>query len=1071
MTATAGDPAATRETDYTAVMRTLEIDANAARGSVTILITPVADNKHDGDGKASNEKISIKEAEEVKIGDKKVEIDAATITLLDKPKPKDPEPTAEEQVAELASIFSDDDVADADDPITGTVDEALDDKKLPTTEEDEDGELTYTLPGLPAGLAFDDASRTLSGTPTEAGETEVTYFVIEDGDIAGSLTYTIAIEAVEEPEILLEGIASTHTSVRENGGEATITLTVTLEDAAGAGGEDVSLAIVTPTEGKAAKRDVDFDATLEGSITIAEDATSGTTTLTLTPKDNTTADGHKAFGVQATSSSGHAAQVDIGISDNESDSQGIALSVDPDEVSEGTETAVTVTASLDGKASEDDVTVAISISSSSSATRDVDYSAVFDDGAEVTIAAGDISGTATVTITAVADDDGDETIIIVGSADDLGMGSAAITLVEGMMDDDMEDGDMADDDMEDGDMADDMEDDDMMAGLHFDGEVADQAYTAGTAIADLVLPEAKGGTGAVTYRVFGLPAGLAFDDSTRTISGTPEAAGTAEVTALAEDEGGTAATLSFNITVNAALSFGDLFGAAAGKANPASDHDDGVISIVVGQELVLPLPEVTGGTPPLSYTVSGLPAGLSFDPETRTVSGAPEALTAEPVLVTYLVTDATGASKGLPILVSVVEPPLGAPANLVAEDYNGADGAGDQGGFILLTWELSEHHGSIDGYRIFRALPVLGNELVPWAMVDAVPGVETGRAIIATLDNVSTRWGIASERNGQTTFSGAKAAFVSAESIDQPYAQMAETLMASKAAAGDAPVFGSLLPEALAYAQGVTPRLNVVEGVLSHSEIIVTDEPVRAIDNIAPLAVPSLSVLDAPNDEGSRILLTWTLSPSDQLLEDVVGVYGYNIYRKTGEGEFAKVGQVDAGVASFVDETALNGVRYTYQVRPYDLDNETVSDAEQTAMAVRNIALDSEGRTLLGLFGTDNSIGFDDFFIFADSFGLTAEDAGFDPAFDLAPNAMIDFDDFFVFADNFGRNTAAAGKRVPMLAGLNADARMYLDARTAMPVVGEDFVLDVRVADFAAIKGYGLQVQYDVRASWSLSRC
>ena len=30
-----------------------------------------------------------------------------------------------------------------------------------------------------------------------------------------------------------------------------------------------------------------------------------------------------------------------------------------------------------------------------------------------------------------------------------------------------------------------------------------------------------------------------------------------------------------------------------------------------------------------------------------------------------------------------------------------------------------------------------------------------------------------------------------------------------------------------------------------------------------------------------------------------------------------------------------------------------------------------------------------------------------------------------------------------------------------MPIVGEDFVLDVRLADFVAMKGYGLQVQYD----------
>ena len=238
-------------------------------------------------------------------------------------------------------------------------------------------------------------------------------------------------------------------------------------------------------------------------------------------------------------------------------------------------------------------------------------------------------------------------------------------------------------------------------------------------------------------------------------------------------------------------------------------------------------------------------------------------------------------------------------------------------------------------------------------------------------------------------------------------------------------------------------------------------------------AVQSLRVLDAPNDQGSRIVLTWTLSPSDRLLqgvvagavgpaEPVVGVYGYNIYRRAvGEDEFVLIAQVDAGVTSFVDETALNGVRYTYQVRPYNLDNETGSDIEQTAMAVRNLAVDSEGRMIFGLFGTDNRIGFDDFFIFADTFGLTAEDAGFDPAFDLAPSAQIDFEDFFVFADNFGRSTAAAGKRVPMLAGLNADARLYLDARTALPSVGEDFVLDVRLADFAAIKGYGLQVQYE----------
>ena len=625
-------------------------------------------------------------------------------------------------------------------------------------------------------------------------------------------------------------------------------------------------------------------------------------------------------------------------------------------------------------------------------------------------------------------------------------------------------------------------------------ELADAyVYEVGQAIAPVEFPAAPAGLGTppLTYSLSPLlPAGLTFDSATRTLSGTPTAA---------------AAATSYTYTVT------DVNGSSAPWPTPISIEVQAPppIELVashlyeVGKAIapvLFPAAPIGLGTPPLTYSLSPeLPAGLTFDSATRTLSGTPTAAAeAQPYI--YTVTDVNGSSGSwpAPIIIEVVPPPIDAPDELIAEDYKGADGAGDQGGFIMLTWDLSDDHASLDGYRIFREVQVttvIGEdgglvtldepraEMIPWAMVDAVPDEQIGRAIVATLDNASAIWGIAAEADGRSstaTRAAAKAAFVQATDLNQPYALMAETLMASREAAqaGDAPVFASLLPEALAYAQGVAPRLNIVEGVLARSAITLTEEPVRAIDNIAPLAVPSLIVLDAPNDEGSRIALTWTLSPSDRLLQGVVteaigaigptsaesvaGVHGYSIYRKTGaEGEFAMIAQVDAGITSFVDETALNGVRYTYQVRPYDLDNETGSDIEQTAMAVRNVVVDSEGRAILGLFGADNRVGFDDFFILADLFGLTTEDAGFDPAFDLAPSAMIDFDDFFVFADNFGRSTAAAGKRVPMLAGLNADARMYLDARTEMPIVGEDFILDVRVADFVAVKGYGLQVQYD----------
>ncbi len=1046
------DKAAQRDTDYTAILRSLTIPAGEVKGSTTVSITPI----NGGDKKVG---LTALESPVRNADDEAVKVSTESVVL------KDADPDAEVPDPGALSFGAVDLSSTVFEYTAGT---AIDPEELPEAEGGT-GALTYAVSKLPAGLSFDAATRTISGTPTTAGSSSIVYTVI-DSDPAGAssaaMPFTIEIGAAPVPTVGFASLASTHSSVRENGEMTVITLTATLASASDID-ETVSFTIGAPSAGALAVRDVDYTAALGGVVTIAAGETQGTTTLILTPLDNAAVDGNKYLGVQV-SASGGSAQTDIKIADDETPSTTISLSVSPHTISEAAGlTEVTITATLDGKVLDEAATVSVSIDGGSVATRDVDYSALFNP--LLRIEAGSTSGSIALLIDPTADgeDEGNETITLNGAIAGLIGGSADITLSDAEV------------------VAPEPE----PTPLAFaDGaSVADVMSTAGTAIDPIELPAVLDGTGEgdVTYSVSELPAGLAFDAATRTISGTLAEVSektVVEVTYTATDGADATASLTFSITVNPMLDFGDLgalfgaFNGGAGKANPASEHDDRVIPFVFGQAVDLVLPEVSGGTPPLTYSVSGLPAGLSFDAATRTISGTPTELIVAAV-VTYTVTDGSGASNSLPFVVAVIEPPLDAPDALVAEDYKGADGAGDQGGFVLLTWDLSEHHDGIDGYRIFRELPVLNNEMVPWAMVDAVPGVQIGRAIVATLDNVATNWGIAAERGNQTTHGAAKAAFVRAADVNQPYELMAETLLASREAAqaGDAPVFASLLPEVLAFAQGVAPKLNSVEGVLESSAITMTEEPVRAIDNIAPEAVPSLRVLDAPNDEGSRIVLTWTLSPSDRLLqgvvaeaigpaatEPVVGVRGYGIYRRAaGEDEFVLVAQVDAGVASFVDATALNGVRYTYQVRPYDADNETGSELEQTALAVRNRVVDSEGRALFGLFGADNRVGFDDFFILADFFGLTAEDVGFDPAFDLAPSAAIDFDDFFVFADHFGRSTAAAGKRVPLFAGLNAEARLYVDARTALPSVGEDFVLDVRMADFVAVKGYGLQVQYD----------
>ena len=57
-------------------------------------------------------------------------------------------------------------------------------------------------------------------------------------------------------------------------------------------------------------------------------------------------------------------------------------------------------------------------------------------------------------------------------------------------------------------------------------------------------------------------------------------------------------------------------------------------------------------------------------------------------------------------------------------------------------------------------------------------------------------------------------------------------------------------------------------------------------------------------------------------------------------------------------------------------------------------------------FDGNNLVNFQDFFRFADHFGITEASPDWDPLYDLAPNGAINFQDFFVFADAFGTQCA-----------------------------------------------------------------
>ncbi len=616
------DKAAQRDTDYTAVLRPLTIPAGEVEGSTTVSITPI----NGGDKKVG---LTALESPVRNADDEAVKVSTESVVL------KDADPDAEVPDPSALS-FGDIDLSST--LFEGTVGTALDPIELPEAEGGT-GSLSYTVSSnLPAGLSFDAATRTISGTPTATttGTASLIYTVL-DSDPAGAnsaaMIVTIEIGTALPPTVEVARVASTHSSVRENGEPTIITLTATLASAS-ATDETVSFTIGAPSAGALALRDVDYTAVLGGVVTIAAGETQGTTTLILTPLDNASVDGNKYLGVQATTSGG-SAQTDIKIADDETPSTTISLSVSPHMVSEAAGvTSLTITATLDGKALDEAATVSVSIDGGSVATRDVDYSALFNP--LLVIPAGETSGSIALLIDPTADgeDEGDETITLNGAIAGLNGGSADITLSD----------------------AEAVAPEPEPTPLAFaDGaSVADVMSTAGTAIDPIELPAVLDGTGEgdVAYSVSELPAGLAFDAATRMLSGEPAEVSektVVEVTYTATDSEGATATLTFSITVNPALSFGDFFGQfdAAGKVIPTDSHDGvDIREFVVGQRVEAVLPEATGGTSPHTYSLSpALPAGLTFDAATRTIAGTPMA--AGESVYTYTVTDANGASASL----------------------------------------------------------------------------------------------------------------------------------------------------------------------------------------------------------------------------------------------------------------------------------------------------------------------------------------------------------------------------------------------------------------------------------------
>ena len=158
----------------------------------------------------------------------------------------------------------------------------------------------------------------------------------------------------------------------------------------------------TTTKTTAAASAEDFTAD-SVTVTIPAGEMQGTATLTLTPTDDTVAEGNETVQVSGAASGLAVTAAGVTIIDNDNEPNGIELSVTPEQVNEDAGDAdLQVTATLTGGGSRmEDTPILLSVQGVT-ATDGEDYSAPAD--VTLTIPAGSTTGTTTLSLAVVNDD-------------------------------------------------------------------------------------------------------------------------------------------------------------------------------------------------------------------------------------------------------------------------------------------------------------------------------------------------------------------------------------------------------------------------------------------------------------------------------------------------------------------------------------------------------------------------------------------------------------------------------------------------------------------------------------------
>ena len=275
--------------------------------------------------------------------------------------------------------------------------------------------------GRPAGRRRCPSTR--AGTVCTEGNETVILTGSATGLTAGTATLTITDD---DPAPTAITLSLNPAAVGESAAATTVMVTASLNNSP----LPAATTVTVSRTGGTATSGTDYPAIGDFTVTIQDGQTSGTATLSLDPTGDSLAEGDETVILTGTVAGLDAGTATLTITDDDAAPTAVMLSLNPTAVGESaTATGVTVTASLNGSPLPTATTVTVS-RTGGTATSGTDYTAI--SAFTVTIQDGQTSGTATLSFDPTGDGlaEGDETVILTGSATGLDAGTATLTITD-----------------------------------------------------------------------------------------------------------------------------------------------------------------------------------------------------------------------------------------------------------------------------------------------------------------------------------------------------------------------------------------------------------------------------------------------------------------------------------------------------------------------------------------------------------------------------------------------------------------------------------------------------------------